>query len=35
MGRLFREVPFSWKRQWEARFDKTGDRIWELGKWLF
>lgn len=27
--------PLFFKRQWEARFDKTGDRIRELGEGLF
>lgn len=35
LGKLFREGPFSRKRQWETRFDKTGHRIRELGRWPF
>ena len=30
LRRLFREVLFSLKGQWEARFEEIGDRIWEL-----
>lgn len=32
---LFRGCPFSFKMQWEARFQKTGDRIGKLGRRLF